>query len=542
MPRYPRSGYGYDHGHHYGGGRNAAEGAYDHHAPSNPSYSGYYGAEYEHDTYYTSDNCRAHTDYMSADRPRRAQNPHQARTSGPSHHHAGGRTSGQPPRFTKRVTVESGTEYPHCTQLELDALQAEYPKPEYYRAFPHVISALDAGRALAHAKTPRTPEQVAALARVKDLSSRRDLGRDIVFKAFGDFDLAIFGGALKNRVFMTWEADPNLPMPANTYRVDNEETGASRIVIELNNERLSATSQRLWGIYLHQLVHAFIMIHMTRSQIAQLEETADETSECGYEHARRPNGIFTGMMDYADKTLEGKVRLQDRDLEAVEELRALLKKRDDQRAEEDAQRRREEARRNARRDQRRSGSESARGTFDDEHHGYSYNSFFGERTRGSAGGRRGYGGYGAHTEHGTQDGNGARGGYSDGHGQRHNHGHGYGHGYGHGHSHGYDYRDAGTRGGAHGEHPGADHQGTRADLKVRKETDVDPYKVLGVPRDATLAQIKKAYRDLSKKHHPDKVRPEDREVATKRFQDINHANAILIDEGRRARYDETGHC
>lgn len=67
----------------------------------------------------------------------------------------------------------------------------------------------------------------------------------------------------------------------------------------------------------------------------------------------------------------------------------------------------------------------------------------------------------------------------------------------------------------------------------------DYYEVLGVPRNATLDQIKKAYRRLARKHHPD-VNPGDRS-AEARFKEISEAYHVLSDKERRARYDQFGH-
>jgi DnaJ-class molecular chaperone len=64
----------------------------------------------------------------------------------------------------------------------------------------------------------------------------------------------------------------------------------------------------------------------------------------------------------------------------------------------------------------------------------------------------------------------------------------------------------------------------------------DPYDILGVPRDARHGDIRKAYRRLAKKHHPD-LNPGNEE-AEARFKDISAAYAILGDEEKRARFDK----
>lgn len=66
----------------------------------------------------------------------------------------------------------------------------------------------------------------------------------------------------------------------------------------------------------------------------------------------------------------------------------------------------------------------------------------------------------------------------------------------------------------------------------------DFYKILGVKRDASTSQIKKAYRKLAVKYHPDK-NPDDEDAITK-FHDINEAYEVLQDDEKRKVYDQHG--
>ncbi len=63
----------------------------------------------------------------------------------------------------------------------------------------------------------------------------------------------------------------------------------------------------------------------------------------------------------------------------------------------------------------------------------------------------------------------------------------------------------------------------------------DPYEVLGVPRGASAAAIKSAFRKLAKKHHPDSNKDDPKAAA--RFSEINTANEILGDEDKRKQFD-----
>ncbi len=67
---------------------------------------------------------------------------------------------------------------------------------------------------------------------------------------------------------------------------------------------------------------------------------------------------------------------------------------------------------------------------------------------------------------------------------------------------------------------------------------IDYYKILGIDKNATPADIKKAYRKLARKHHPD-VNPNDKEAEIK-FKQINEANEVLSNAENRKKYDTYG--
>ena len=69
----------------------------------------------------------------------------------------------------------------------------------------------------------------------------------------------------------------------------------------------------------------------------------------------------------------------------------------------------------------------------------------------------------------------------------------------------------------------------------------DYYEILGVDRSVTEEDLKKAYRKLAVKWHPDK-NPDDRARAEERFKEISEAYQILCDAERRAQYDRFGHA
>ena len=67
----------------------------------------------------------------------------------------------------------------------------------------------------------------------------------------------------------------------------------------------------------------------------------------------------------------------------------------------------------------------------------------------------------------------------------------------------------------------------------------DHYRILGLQRDASEADIKKAYRTLALKWHPDK-NPDNKDLAEKKFKEIGNAFKVLSDPNDRAHFDRYG--
>jgi molecular chaperone DnaJ len=73
-------------------------------------------------------------------------------------------------------------------------------------------------------------------------------------------------------------------------------------------------------------------------------------------------------------------------------------------------------------------------------------------------------------------------------------------------------------------------------------TKRDYYEILGVGKSASVEEIKRAYRQLALKHHPDRVEAAHKKEAEERFKEISEAYAVLTDPQKRAAYDQYGHA
>jgi molecular chaperone DnaJ len=78
--------------------------------------------------------------------------------------------------------------------------------------------------------------------------------------------------------------------------------------------------------------------------------------------------------------------------------------------------------------------------------------------------------------------------------------------------------------------------------QVMSSTTRDYYEILGVAKGADVQEVKKAYRQLVMKHHPDRVASEHKKEAEEKFKEISEAYAVLSDPQKKQLYDQYGHA
>ncbi|MBF0485553.1 MAG: molecular chaperone DnaJ [Candidatus Omnitrophica bacterium] len=69
----------------------------------------------------------------------------------------------------------------------------------------------------------------------------------------------------------------------------------------------------------------------------------------------------------------------------------------------------------------------------------------------------------------------------------------------------------------------------------------DYYEILGIKKDADVAEVKKAYRQLAMRYHPDRVEEKEKKQAEEKFKEISEAYGVLSDPKKRQTYDQYGH-
>lgn len=70
----------------------------------------------------------------------------------------------------------------------------------------------------------------------------------------------------------------------------------------------------------------------------------------------------------------------------------------------------------------------------------------------------------------------------------------------------------------------------------------DYYEILGLTKGASIDEVKKAYRQLAMKYHPDRVAPNEKKAAEEKFKEISEAYAVLSDPQKKQLYDQYGHA